>query len=574
MKKLIKLTVVCAILFGFMPLRTLAQESVKLSFDHPTYYLNETARFHASVKNADGSAVGSRVLYVELVAPEGFVVKTQRYRLDKDGSCDGALSLESSLNSGYFSVCAYTRAMLNRGSAACFRQLIPLADKKGKIKWRHCNYFPYDEKDNNYSYVKRNQAVQMQVPEDIIFNPDSLVTLHLERGGSKNAVNVSGLPKTISAGKRITVQLHGVPNSTLAVSVTNGCEAKLHEDDIPECMISEKAATTYLNPLSLINREGLTQPQETGITVNGMLMTTSGNVSQPLPDRALTFRTLDIQGRILSEQQLRTDSRGVWSITLPDFSGTDRAEILPLDAKNIGNLCLTVDKWFSPTLYNQTRWLLYGGEAVLNHIDDHSSQVFLMEEAQECYLDFVRTNQWKVNANALVSGAIAFTKLINHHPHLRLIGERIGEQYKNDSIFKAFAFSWKDLHQTPLQKYPYRTDYAVIPSFATPGPIPDERGFSLVSGQYYKAETWNGWKANVDLLPYAQGEKPLLNQWNSPVRYTVVHGFTQPAPFSAAASPRTLYWNGAVKTDAEGNATITFTAPSDCKRPTVNVTSL
>jgi hypothetical protein len=71
----------------------------------------------------------SKVLYVELCAPEGYVIETKKYKLDEKGCCHGEFELKPSLLSGYYEVRAYTRYMLNWGDDAVFSRVFPVFDK-------------------------------------------------------------------------------------------------------------------------------------------------------------------------------------------------------------------------------------------------------------------------------------------------------------------------------------------------------------------------------------------------------------------------------------------------------------
>ena len=66
------------------------QERVYLHFDNSAYYLGETLWFKAYVTEGvkDTPSTLSKVLYVELVAPEGYVVETKKYKLDDKGCCN------------------------------------------------------------------------------------------------------------------------------------------------------------------------------------------------------------------------------------------------------------------------------------------------------------------------------------------------------------------------------------------------------------------------------------------------------------------------------------------------------
>ena len=79
------------------------QEKVYLHFDNTSYYLGETMWFKAYVVGtADHKQLPqSKVLYVELVAPEGYIVETKKYKLDDKGCCNGEFELRESILSGY-----------------------------------------------------------------------------------------------------------------------------------------------------------------------------------------------------------------------------------------------------------------------------------------------------------------------------------------------------------------------------------------------------------------------------------------------------------------------------------------
>ena len=113
--------------------RALPQERVYLHFDNSGYYLGETMWFKAYCVSGNGTNVAaapqSKVLYVELCAPEGYVVETKKFKLDEKGCCNGEFELKPSLLSGYYEVRAYTRYMLNWGDDAVFSRVFPVYDK-------------------------------------------------------------------------------------------------------------------------------------------------------------------------------------------------------------------------------------------------------------------------------------------------------------------------------------------------------------------------------------------------------------------------------------------------------------
>lgn len=133
--------------------RTLQQEHVYLQFDNTVYYLGETIWFKAytTYSNRDYNSNLSKVLYVELVAPEGYVVETKKYKLDDNGCCNGDFELKTQLLSGYYEVRAYTRYMLNRGNEAVFSRVFPVFDKVNKNNWDFKNLL-----DRQRGFTKEN----------------------------------------------------------------------------------------------------------------------------------------------------------------------------------------------------------------------------------------------------------------------------------------------------------------------------------------------------------------------------------------------------------------------------------
>lgn len=117
------------------------EERVYLHFDNTAYYLTETMWFKAYVMSGEKNepTTISRVLYVELVAPEGYVVQTKKYRIGDDGTCNGEFELNPLLLSGYYEIRAYTRYMLNRGKDALFSRVFPVFDKVNKDNWDFMN---------------------------------------------------------------------------------------------------------------------------------------------------------------------------------------------------------------------------------------------------------------------------------------------------------------------------------------------------------------------------------------------------------------------------------------------------
>ena len=91
------------------------QEKVYLHLDNTCYYKGDTIWYKAYVVRADDMTYTdmSRILYVELVSPDGYVVDRQNIILSDKGYSNGNIELKDSLYSGFYEIRAYTRWMMN-----------------------------------------------------------------------------------------------------------------------------------------------------------------------------------------------------------------------------------------------------------------------------------------------------------------------------------------------------------------------------------------------------------------------------------------------------------------------------
>lgn len=118
------------------------QEKVYLEFDNTAYFTGETIWFKAFVTHATTlKRAPSKVLYVDLLAPNGKVVRQHKLKIVA-GQCDGAFTLldvgtEQSREkrgityypSGFYEIRAYTQNMLDFSHEAIFSRVIPVYTK-------------------------------------------------------------------------------------------------------------------------------------------------------------------------------------------------------------------------------------------------------------------------------------------------------------------------------------------------------------------------------------------------------------------------------------------------------------
>ena len=118
------------------------QEKVYLQFDNTSYYTGETIWFKAFVVNASNlERAQSKVLYVELLSPDGVLLKKQKLKVvagQADGSfplVDGSTAQARDLRgvlgypSGFYEVRAYTNFMQNFSDETLFSRVLAVYDK-------------------------------------------------------------------------------------------------------------------------------------------------------------------------------------------------------------------------------------------------------------------------------------------------------------------------------------------------------------------------------------------------------------------------------------------------------------
>ena len=121
------------------------QEKVYLHFDNTAYFQGDVIWFSAYVVNASTHApASSKVLYVELLSPNGVVLRQLKLKVENgrtsgsiplvDVSTEEARALRgvTALPSGFYEVRAYTRTMLNFDHAGVFSRVFPVYEAPEK----------------------------------------------------------------------------------------------------------------------------------------------------------------------------------------------------------------------------------------------------------------------------------------------------------------------------------------------------------------------------------------------------------------------------------------------------------
>lgn len=93
------------------------QEKTYLHLDNNWYFAGDTIWYKAYTVRADNNRPSplSRILYVELLNEQGFLVERQQLVIDYDGHSHGHFCLSDTAFAGYYELRAYTKWMMNFG---------------------------------------------------------------------------------------------------------------------------------------------------------------------------------------------------------------------------------------------------------------------------------------------------------------------------------------------------------------------------------------------------------------------------------------------------------------------------
>ena len=170
------------------------QEKVYLHLDNNGYIAGERLWFKAYVFKAASLLPTdmSKVLYVELLNPDGELMERKTLRVD-NGRTYGDFELDPMLcHAGYYQVRAYTRAMLNWDDAYLFSRVFPIyAQPEDSVNFTGLT-MPY------HDYAQRRNTTRRRTPEPLLYSTpaggDNLLLTFFPEGGNITL----GLPSRVA----------------------------------------------------------------------------------------------------------------------------------------------------------------------------------------------------------------------------------------------------------------------------------------------------------------------------------------------------------------------------------------
>lgn len=313
------------------------QEKVYLHFDNTAYFQGDVIWFSAYVVNASTHMPApSKVLYVELLSPNGVVLKQLKLKVE-DGRANGSLPLVdvsteearalrgvTALPSGFYEVRAYTRAMLNFDDASVFSRVFPVyeaPEKEGNYgdpvmrQWDN----PYDMQRPEAEKIKALSVTFYPEGGNMVMGvPGRVAFKAMDANGQGVAVEGELYAEEDGAPIALTTLHDGMGQFTLTPTKKNHTatfvyEGKKHTFRLPEPV--EKGYTLTADNL----RQGQIRGRLTGYTgcpdeLLGMMLVCRGAVSY--------FDTLSVRGGaaafVIPKEKLPT---GVHQLTLFNAEG-------------------------------------------------------------------------------------------------------------------------------------------------------------------------------------------------------------------------------------------------------------
>ena len=142
-----------------------SQEKAYVHFDSNFYFAGDTIWYKAYVVRSDNNRPTdiSRILYVELLNEQGYLVERQTLNIEEGGACPGQFAIKEDAWAGFYEVRAYTKWMLNFGEETAFSRVLPV----------------YEKNDSSANYMRRNMPLKMTAGNYTISYPMSKFNLKL-----------------------------------------------------------------------------------------------------------------------------------------------------------------------------------------------------------------------------------------------------------------------------------------------------------------------------------------------------------------------------------------------------------
>ncbi len=307
MKKVKKYFILFLLLASSTCLR--AGEKAYLHLDNSAYFLGDTLRLSAYVMDTDTKRLTdkSKVLYVDVVAPEGYIVEKRTYPL-VNGRCAGDVYLRPLLLSGLYEIRAYTRYMQNDGQNNYFSQVVPVYEQVKNGQYADLAIRKREVRNLGGRKCPIHKGLEcVDGTSPMVSNPQA----------ESQIVNASYDASSIMPYGVVTVKLKGQPGEHVSLSVLDGDNFM---KDSNKGMIDFVSASFSNSSLDT----GKKYLPEQGITVYGKAGQLIGKSQQESSFEAMAQQELTptlFLANGYSQTKTTTDQQGAFATCLGKFMG-------------------------------------------------------------------------------------------------------------------------------------------------------------------------------------------------------------------------------------------------------------
>ena len=578
-----------------------AGEKAYLHLDNSAYFLGDTLRLSAYVMDTDSKRLTekSKVLYVDLLAPEGYVIESRTYPL-VNGRCAGDIYLRPLLLSGLLEIRAYTRYMQNEGQTNYYSQVVPVYEQVKNGQYQTLVF--QSRKLRNVQKVKNDRG-RKPLPWKSNYLPTLITCKPLVFETSYDSASMQPFQVT-------TVKVKGTPNAHLTLSIT---------DADNYISINHENITDFVNGnISSVGENGkyFYKPEQElmvyGKTGEVIQKRVGQNSFRAIPYCQFNYKTMGA----LEENQgidIASDSLGYFGIPIGKFVGNHflllKYKQVPQEGRDMFQINYDLDppcKIYTKKEKQLCRSVLFGGKCVpvkTQKGKDKLQDVFNIDVLKETDRIFNNFSYWEpinrlddlnhidddllMQNDALVSYFLSDRN--NYQYNLKTSRAiDLNGSYPGDTIVP----ETKDIDVAmDIRKYSeivLRTDKAIRSHYDfSKGKLHDcyvpacgaqVHGFCLGAGSIQANDIEKGKPSLIScMVPDMNHEWDNYLRYNRipGYRYLKVSGFSSLLPYRlpnySKSHPehdyrRTLYWNPDLQLDENGEATIQFYNNGTCKK--------
>ena len=580
-----------------------AGEKAYLHLDNSAYFLGDTIRMAAYVMDTDTKQLTnkSKVLYVEMLAPEGYILERRTYPLE-NGECAGDIAISPLVVSGLFEIRAYTRYMQNDGQTNYYSQVVPVYEPVENGQYQ--NLVMQKGRLRNTSQNKDDRGRKPQPWTSNYQQPVDAATSRLVVEASYDEATTTPYGLTI-------IKLKGTPNAHLSLSIADA-DNYIH--------IPHETVADFVNGSIFVDKTGsmrkyepeqeLTLYGKAGVNIDKGI---NSEVFQPIPHSQLSYVFMPFETH--EKEMAVADPLGNFKINMGKFVGNHYLLLNFLQLPKEGRDKLIIDydleppcKLFTKAEMELAHSVTMNGKSIAVEQQKKGSKVFdvyhidILKEVDRAYNNnypqgpFSSLMEQPLHEESLYRSSTLERYCLDRRYRNCFYGKinawryvALDQEYPGDQVLPISRDVSYDMDIRKFKEMVVRTDQPICSYYDfSKGKRPDLSSVTQeqrISGVYYTERNHDyvfGFESGIPtvitcMVPDTNHEWDNYLKYNNipGCRYIKVSGFSTQLPYRlpnySKSHPQadyrcTLYWNPSVQLDANGEATIQFFNNGTCKK--------